>query len=252
MRRQQNMFAGKSKAKLAGGKPKYTKHEGEKWNPYGISTLQKPYHKPPFSPEQSCFRSEGKREHCFPRKTLSMEASPVCAPQAPRNTTSYIIRAKNCGGIPGVINTPSPSTPASACFNTPPCALEGVNQEWGVDSYGSMKGLLRVRHRSPHDVNEFEPTLDRCIEILYEKLEERVDQDLSRFEMTYPQTLETRINGQDYQIAYLKEESTVLKERLHCMEHELCSLKRRMRVLEGATCNALTSGEICSGDASFA
>lgn len=252
MRRQKEVFARKSQAKLAGGKPKYTKHEGIKWNPYEISDLQKPCNKPPISSEQRFYRSERKREHCFPCKTLSMEASPVCAPQAPRNTTSYIIRAKSCGGIPGVINTPSPSTPASACFNTPSCALEKVDQEWGVDSYGSMKGLLRVRNRSQCDGNDLEPNLDRCIEILYEKLEQRVDQDLSRFEMTYPQTLETRINGQDYQIAYLKEESTVLKERLHFMEHELCSLKRRMRVLEGTTCNALTSGEICSGNASFA
>ncbi|XP_057836548.1 uncharacterized protein LOC131046772 [Cryptomeria japonica] len=99
--------------------------------------------------------------------------------------------------------------------------------------------------------------LDRCREISDEKVVRRLDEDLSRFEMIYPskyeirpRILETRINEQDDQIAYLEEEGTSLRERVNNMEQGIDSLKLRMRVLEVA--NAFKSTEILSGEASFA
>ncbi|GLJ52054.1 hypothetical protein SUGI_1107080 [Cryptomeria japonica] len=94
-------------------------------------------------------------------------------------------------------------------------------EQCGVDGYGSMKAFWRIRHKSQ--------------QILYE---------------IRPRILETRINEQDDQIAYLEEEGTSLRERVNNMEQGIDSLKLRMRVLEVA--NAFKSTEILSGEASFA
>ncbi|XP_047308015.1 uncharacterized protein LOC124911557 [Impatiens glandulifera] len=172
-------------------------------------------------------------------------------PFAPRNTTSFIIRAKKSGGIADLVS-PCPVTPAvlpTPNFS-PSREILGdmAKEEWGVDGYGSMKGLIRLR--SPgHEaelVNEddeeddggsSESDVEEHLEV-----ERRLDHDLSRFEMIYPNygvdynnnLLENRVDDQDTHIAQLEEENILLKERLFLMEREMGDLRRRMLRLESS------------------
>ncbi|EOY32422.1 PRLI-interacting factor, putative [Theobroma cacao] len=170
------------------------------------------------------------------------------APYAPRNTTSFIIRAKKSGGIASLVS-PCPVTPAvlpTPIFSPSREVLgDMAKEEWGVDGYGSMKGLIRLR--SPevgHDYEEdedggngggsSESDVEEHVEV-----ERRLDHDLSRFEMIYPSyggdynnVLENRVDDQDTHIAQLEEENLTLKERLFLMERELADLRRRLQFLE--------------------
>ncbi|XVF69748.1 hypothetical protein PTKIN_Ptkin11bG0106500 [Pterospermum kingtungense] len=170
------------------------------------------------------------------------------APYAPRNTTSYIIRAKKSGGIASLVS-PCPVTPAvlpTPIFSPSREVLgDMAKEEWGVDGYGSMKGLIRLR--SP-DVGHFDEededggngggSSDSDVEEQVE-VERRLDHDLSRFEMIYPSyggdynnVLENRVDDQDTHIAQLEEENLTLKERLFIMGRELGDLRRRLQFLE--------------------
>lgn len=255
---QQHIFGGQTKSKLAGGNAKPRKYSSHKWSFNGAFASQKHHCKPPILQDQ---RTDDKKQRLFPPKKPERKQNLPSAPDAPRNTTSYIIRAKNSGGIAPCINTPpTPSAPASVDLITSPPYKEDVveqaNQEWGVDSYGSMKGLLRVRHMNQQN-DDLEPNLEKCVQVFEKKHEQSLDLDISRFEMVYPanneigpQSLEVRITDQDNQIAYLEESNSSLKERVFYMEQELNNLKRRMQVLEVA--NAFRVREICPGEASFA
>ncbi|KAE8656664.1 hypothetical protein F3Y22_tig00116997pilonHSYRG00129 [Hibiscus syriacus] len=170
------------------------------------------------------------------------------APYAPRNTTSFIIRAKNSGGIASLVS-PCPVTPAvlpTPIFSPSREVLgDMAKEEWGVDGYGSMKGLIRLRSpETGHDDDEdedggnggdsSESDVEEHVEV-----ERRLDHDLSRFEMIYPSyggdynnVLENRVDDQDTHIAQLEEENLTLKERLFLMERELGDLKRRLQFLE--------------------
>uniref|UniRef100_A0A3Q7EC65 PRLI-interacting factor A n=1 Tax=Solanum lycopersicum TaxID=4081 RepID=A0A3Q7EC65_SOLLC len=131
------------------------------------------------------------------------------APYAPRNTSSYIIRAKKSGGIASLVS-PCPVTPA--VLPTPMFSpsrevlIDMAKEEWGVDGYGSMNGLIRLRS----------------------------------FEMIYPNysgteynnVLGNRVDDQDTHIAQLEEENLILKDRLFLMERELGDLRRRLLSLE--------------------
>ncbi|CDP11097.1 unnamed protein product [Coffea canephora] len=170
---------------------------------------------------------------------------------APRNTTSYIIRAKKSGGIAELVS-PCPVTPA--VLPTPifspsrEVLVDMAKEEWGVDGYGSMKGLIRLRspgHEGEgHEEEEeeeggsSESDVEEHVEV-----ERRLDHDLSRFEMIYPNygtaggveynnVLENRVDDQDTHIAQLEEENLILKERLFLMESELGDLRRRLQCLE--------------------
>ncbi|KAL5707825.1 hypothetical protein ACHQM5_018682 [Ranunculus cassubicifolius] len=167
------------------------------------------------------------------------------APYAPRNTTSFIIRAKKSGGIASLVS-PCPVTPA--VLPTPifspsrEVLVDMAKEEWGVDGYGSMNGLIRLR--SPgHDMNDVreedeeeeegggssESDVEEHVEV-----ERRLDHDLSRFEMIYPtdEHGEHQMDDQDAHIAQLEEENLTLKERLFLMEREMIDLKMRMQCLE--------------------
>ncbi|KAL3828141.1 hypothetical protein ACJIZ3_016943 [Penstemon smallii] len=171
------------------------------------------------------------------------------APFAPRNTTSFIIRAKKSGGIASLVS-PCPVTPA--VLPTPifspsrEVLVDMAKEEWGVDGYGSMKGLIRLRspghEMEAHEVEEeddegsSESDLEEHVEV-----EKRLDHDLSRFEMIYNPNvggmeyhnlLENRVDDQDTHIAHLEEENLILKERLFLMERELGDLRRMMLCLE--------------------
>ncbi|KAK4441503.1 hypothetical protein Salat_0485200 [Sesamum alatum] len=174
------------------------------------------------------------------------------APFAPRNTTSFIIRAKKSGGIAPLVS-PYPVTPA--VLPTPILSpsrevlVDMAKEEWGVDGYGSMKGLIRLRSpghemEAHEDDEEDEGSSSESDVEEHVEVERRLDHDLSRFEMIYDpnnanvggmefhNVLENRVDDQDSHIAQLEEENLILKERLFLMERELKDLRRRMLCLE--------------------
>lgn len=166
-------------------------------------------------------------------------------PFAPRNTTSFLIRAKKSGGIaspvppyavtPVFLPTPIMSPPAEAI-------VKMAKEEWGVNSYGTMKGLIRLRtdkedSNSISDSDDIGSGGDDDEIKEHAEFEKRLEQDLSRFEMIYPnsgneQGLENRFDDQDLHIAHLEEENLTLKDRVILMERELGELRRRVIYLE--------------------
>ncbi|RWR84597.1 hypothetical protein CKAN_01341600 [Cinnamomum micranthum f. kanehirae] len=99
-------------------------------------------YKPPTLQElQSSNRLKARR--FYPKKKFNR-----FAPFAPRNTTSFIIRAKKSGGLASLVS-PCPVTPA--VLQTPNFSPsrevlgDMAKEEWGVVGYGSMKGLIRLR-----------------------------------------------------------------------------------------------------------
>ncbi|KAI4381262.1 hypothetical protein MLD38_007353 [Melastoma candidum] len=175
------------------------------------------------------------------------------APYAPRNTTSFIIRAKKSGGIASMVS-PCPVTPAvlpTPIFSPSREVLgDMAKEEWGVDGYGSMKGLIRLRNNEvdmnreneeEEDDNEEEANGSSESDVEEEKnsVLSRLDHEMSRFEMVYPNygsdhnnLLENRVDDQDTHIAQLEEENLTLRERLFLMESEMEDLRRRLNFLE--------------------
>lgn len=187
-----------------------------------------------------------KARRYFPKKKFNHGGR--SAPFAPRNTTSFLIRAKKSGGITSLVS-PCPVTPA--VLPTPifspsrEVLVDMAKEEWGVDGYGSMKGLIRLRSGNEADAPEEEEEEDggsseSDVEEHVE-VERRLDHDLSRFEMIYPNyngtdhssyLLENRVDDQDTHIAQLEEENLILKERLFLMEREFDDLRMRLQCLE--------------------
>ncbi|XP_071742686.1 uncharacterized protein [Rutidosis leptorrhynchoides] len=187
-----------------------------------------------------------KARRYFPKKKFNHGGR--SAPFAPRNTTSFLIRAKKAGGITSLVS-PCPVTPA--VLPTPifspsrEVLVDMAKEEWGVDGYGSMKGLIRLRSGNEADAVEdeeedeggsSESDVEEHVEV-----ERRLDHDLSRFEMIYPNyngadyssyNLENRVDDQDTHIAQLEEENLILKERLFLMEREFDDLRMRLQCLE--------------------
>ncbi|KAG8060496.1 hypothetical protein GUJ93_ZPchr0002g25432 [Zizania palustris] len=183
--------------------------------------------------------NQSNRKHFFPRPKA----------KAPRNTTSFIIRAKRAGGIASLVS-PCPVTPAVLPTPRLSPSREGLadmaQAQWGVDGYGSMKGLIRLRS-SPHpanpnasdeddDGNSSDSDVEEHVEV-----ERRLDHDLSRFEMVYPGRGDDAVGyvfeeeeeyDQDAHVASLEEENLTLKERLFLMEQELGDMRRRLEALE--------------------
>ncbi|XVE78798.1 hypothetical protein DITRI_Ditri14bG0007000 [Diplodiscus trichospermus] len=161
---------------------------------------------------------------------------------APRNT------AKKSGGIASLVS-PCPVTPAvlpTPIFSPSREVLgDMAKEEWGVDGYGSMKGLIRLRLPEVGQYDEEDEdgengggSSDNDVEEHIE-VERRLDHDLSRFEMIYPtyggeynNALENRVDDQDTHITQLEEDNLTLKERLFLMEREMGDLRRRLQFLE--------------------
>ncbi|KAH7421783.1 hypothetical protein KP509_13G075300 [Ceratopteris richardii] len=180
-------------------------------------------------------------------------------PEAPRNTTSYIIRSKSMGDAIAPVVTPSPFTPT--ILPTPGPLPRYKDQfaeeaeEWGVNGYGSMNGLIRMKVRNMNDLTSIAG--DKAKEEAQEEdgsgvkdghyvqsvqqLEQRLDQGLNRFEMVYPSMIDGKqipplqvlLVDQEYHIAQLEEENLTLRERLHLIEREMGELRSRIHVLEG-------------------
>ncbi|RDX76755.1 hypothetical protein CR513_43220, partial [Mucuna pruriens] len=219
----------------------------DKPTPSGMATLSIPnnggvsYQPPTLHELQSQNRLKARK--FYPKKKFNNRF----APYAPRNTTSFIIRAKKSGGIASLVS-PCPVTPSvlPTPILSPSREMLGdmAKEEWGVDGYGSMKGLIRLRspgneadvhdYEDEEDGGSSESDVEEHVEV-----ERRLDHDLSRFEMIYPNygveynnVLENRVDDQDSHIAQLEEENLTLKERLFLMERELGDLRRRLLFLE--------------------
>ncbi|KAJ1290733.1 hypothetical protein BS78_02G267500 [Paspalum vaginatum] len=162
---------------------------------------------------------------------------------APRNTTSFLIRAKRAGGVASLVS-PCPVTPA--VLPTPVLSparevlVEMAKEAWGVDGYGSMKGLIRLRADAAggaagdgeDDSGSGESDVEEHVEV-----ERRLDHDLSRFEMLQlpaaPAALgEDDDEDEEARAARLEEENLTLRERLFLMERDMADLRRRLLAVE--------------------
>jgi len=159
---------------------------------------------------------------------------------APRNTTSFLIRAKRAGGVASLVS-PCPVTPA--VLPTPVLSparevlVEMAKEAWGVDGYGSMKGLIRLRADAGEAAGEEgsgESDVEEHVEV-----ERRLDHDLSRFEMVQlpaPAALgeedDDEEEDEEARAARLEEENLTLRERLFLMERDMADLRRRLLAVE--------------------
>ncbi|KAD0540118.1 hypothetical protein E3N88_44091 [Mikania micrantha] len=131
----------------------------------------------------------------FPKKKFNHGGR--SAPYAPRNTTSFLIRAKKAGGITSLVS-PCPVTPA--VLPTPifspsrEVLVDMAKEEWGVDGYEDDEE--EEGGSSESDVEE------------HVEVERRLDHDLSRFEMIYP-----NYSGADHS-SYLLENRDELQQFL--------------------------------------
>jgi len=167
----------------------------------------------------------------YPKRRFT-KVGHLSAPFAPRNTTSFRIRAKKFGCITSLVS-PYAVTPAilmtSMLSPSTEVVVEMAKEMWGVDGDGTMKGLIRLRSGKENSCDNNGGEV--C------EFEKRLNNDLSRFEMIYPSfgeehSLENRVDEQDLQIAHLKEHNLSLKERIFIMERELGDLRRCVVCLE--------------------
>ncbi|XP_037435784.1 uncharacterized protein LOC119302846 [Triticum dicoccoides] len=160
---------------------------------------------------------------------------------APRNTTSYLIRAKRAGGVASLVS-PCPVTPA--VLPTPRLSparevlVEMAKEAWGVDGYGSMKGLIRLRPQAAGpdagdgdgaDSGSGESDVEEHVEV-----ERRLDHDLSRFEMVQLPAAPAGEDDEDddARAARLEEENLTLRARLFLVERDMADLRRRLVAVE--------------------
>jgi hypothetical protein len=157
---------------------------------------------------------------------------------APRNTTSFLIRAKRAGGVASLVS-PCPVTPA--VLPTPHLSparevlVEMAKEAWGVDGYGSMKGLIRLRSQAAgvgvaagdDDSGSGESDLEEHVEV-----ERRLEHDLSRFEMVQLPAAAFSDEEDDARAARLEEENLTLRDRLFLMERDMADLRRRLLAVE--------------------
>jgi hypothetical protein len=113
--------------------------------------------------------------------------------------------------------------------------VEMAKEAWGVDGYGSMKGLIRLRSQAAgagagvaagdDDSVSGESDLEEHVEV-----ERRLDHDLSRFEMV--QLPAAAFSDDDARAARLEEENLTLRDRLFLMERDMADLRRRLLAVE--------------------
>ncbi|KAI4304844.1 hypothetical protein MLD38_040308 [Melastoma candidum] len=186
------------------------------------------------------FQNHGNQRKFYPKRKYGGRF----APYAPRNTTSFIIRAKKSGGITSLVS-PCPVTPAvlPTPIFSPSREVFGdmAKEEWGVDGYGSMKGLIRLRNNEEEEDHDEDANGSSESDVEEEKdsVLSRLDHETSRFEMVYPNykfdhhnSLENRFDDHDMLIAQLEEDNLTLRERLFLMESEMEDLRRRLNFLE--------------------
>ncbi|XP_058765368.1 uncharacterized protein LOC131638838 [Vicia villosa] len=197
------------------------------------------------SSETNRFTGKVRKFH-FPKRRFT-SGGRMPAPFAPCNTTSFIIRAKKSGGIASLV---SPCARTPAILTTPilspstEVVVEMAKEKWGVDGYGTMNGLIRVRSRKESS-NETENNDSEQFEV-----EKTLNTHLRRFEMICPSeySLENRVDEQELKISRLEEHNLTLKERVFLIERELNELRRRVLCLEteGIRLQDFNREDVCS------
>ncbi|KAL6655071.1 hypothetical protein ACP70R_005897 [Stipagrostis hirtigluma subsp. patula] len=187
----------------------------------------------------------GRKRKAPPAAALAPAGARRGGAAAPRNTTSFLIRAKRAGGVASLVS-PCPVTPA--VLPTPRLSparevlVEMAKEAWGVDGYGSMKGLIRLRSQaagagvaagdSDSGSGSGESDVEEHVEV-----ERRLDHDLSRFEMVQLPAAGAFSDDDDEaadgdRAARLEEENLTLRARLFLMERDVADLRRRLLAVE--------------------
>lgn len=177
------------------------------------------------------------RRH-FPKRRKSVPRVP---PRAPFNDSSYLMRVRQSGGL---ASTASPATPATPAFvSTPVFASPAPQSEGDVKDYGygSMEGLIHLKFCPDETGSRVNEVQDPPQSV--QQVEEQLDHDVSRFELTLPsgnglshraQLMEVRLAEQESHIAYLEDENLTLKERLFLAQQEANELRQRLQ--RGGSC----------------
>lgn len=216
-----------------------------------------------------------KTRRYYPKRRMSV---PRTVPRAPFNNSSFLMQVRRSGGL--LASSYMSSSPTSF-FMSPACSSYnlGANEpilDYEDYGYGSMTGLIHLRPtEDDHDhdrssgstvvdngidddkmmCNNVEQSLVSAADSL-QQLEQRIDRDVSRFEMAYPVPqrehkvhFEERVTRQDGHIAQLEDENLTLKERLFLMQLEVDDLKQRLEGRESCVADEnteSTSSDQCS------
>ncbi|ONM62355.1 hypothetical protein ZEAMMB73_Zm00001d000243 [Zea mays] len=130
-----------------------------------------------------------------------------------------------------------------------------AKEAWGVDGYGSMKGLIRLRadagDAGGDDSGSGESEVEEHVEV-----ERRLDHDLSRFEMVHlpaAAAASAALGEEDDEAraARLEEENLTLRERLFLMERDMADLRRRLVAVE-ELCLVDTADELVPSESAAA
>jgi hypothetical protein len=201
-----------------------------------------PAMEPPFKPVRAAWKRAARTPWKRKAQPPASGGARWGGAAAPRNTTSFLIRAKRAGGVASLVS-PCPVTPA--VLPTPVLSparevlVEMAKEAWGVDGYGSMKGLIRLRadarDAAGDDSGSGESDVEGHVEV-----ERRLDHDLSRFEMVHlPAAAAAALGGgeeddedEEARTARLEEENLALRDRLFLMERDMADLRRRLLAVE--------------------
>jgi len=146
------------------------------------------------------------------------------------------MQVRKAGGLESQIV--APLTPSPFVSSTPKASLYNDFVDHEDYGYGSMAGLIRLRPDDgssgssavdDDDNNNRRGELSSVLSV--EEVEQRLDQGVSRFEMTHPlprELDELRVIRQESHISLLEEENLVLKDRLFLMQQEISELKQRL------------------------
>jgi hypothetical protein len=251
-----------------------------KWDADGLKHIQK-YGKK-FKREQGQRQRYGtpslkdlprKKRNPFPtsrrRSRRSRMQVPRTVPRAPFNDSSFLMKVRRAGGLEALVS-PSPATSSRAAYHREDEGMvvePPVAEPLGVgDGYGSMTGLIHLRAATAEDGVSSSTTVDESSDIdcmpqeeeeesssllseldSVRKLEQRLDRDVSRFEMTLPslssednnngaaESLEERVVRRDRDIAFLEDENLRLKERLFLMQQEVNEYQKRLLAARGGS-----------------
>lgn len=180
------------------------------------------------------------RRH-FPKRRKSVPRVP---PRAPFNDSSYLMRVRQSGGLASATSPATPATPAfvsTPVFASPAPQFrevpEGDVRDYG---YGSMEGLIHLKSCPDEPSHAGSQAPPQSVQ----QVEEQLDHDVNRFEMTLPsgngglshrtQLMEVRLAEQESHIAYLEDENLTLKERLFLAQQEANELRQRLQ--RGGSC----------------
>jgi hypothetical protein len=233
-----------TKAKNKWRRRKFSRRNDAMWNQGPLVMHNGAYEPPRLTELQQQNRLKTKR--FYPRK---LRATPVL-PRAPRNTSSFIMRGKRPGGLTSLVSPVTPAILPTPVLSPAPRYREGIVDEvkkvWGVDGYGSMNGLIRLRSVEDGERDDCGGTGESESEFeqdSVQQLDQRIEHGLSRFEILYPspsgarddnkQSPEVRVEELENYVAQLEDENLSLKENLFLMQQELTETRRRLRSQEG-------------------